>query len=54
MTICFEKGNTQIVAEIISEHTGGKLFHIETATAQKSKDRTNQVVTDWLDGLFMK
>ena len=26
-----EKGNTQIVAEIISEHTGGKLFHIETA-----------------------
>lgn len=152
-----EKGNTQIVAEIISEHTGGKLFHIETAipypssykecieiakqekednarpaikgdipvedydvvfigypnwwgdmpmavytfiekhnwqgktlipfcthegsglsstekklskacagsvllkgiaikgsTAQKSKDRTKQIVTDWLDGLFMK
>lgn len=27
-----EKGNTRIVAEIISEHTGGKLFHIETET----------------------
>lgn len=27
-----EKGNTQIVAEIISEHTGGELFHIETET----------------------
>lgn len=31
-----EKGNTQIVAEIISEHTGGKLFHIETATPYPS------------------
>lgn len=27
-----EKGNTQIVAEIISEQTGGKLFRIETET----------------------
>ncbi len=33
---CIKKGNTQIVAEIISEHTGGKLFHIETATPYPS------------------
>lgn len=26
-----EKGNTQIVAEIIAEETGGELFHIQTA-----------------------
>lgn len=26
------KGNTQIVAEMIASKTGGKLFHIETAT----------------------
>lgn len=31
-----EKGNTQIVAEIISEHTGGMLFHIETTTPYPS------------------
>lgn len=31
-----EKGNTQIIAEIISEHTGGKLLHIETATPYPS------------------
>ena len=27
---------------------------IKGSTAQKSKDRTKQIVTDWLDGLFMK
>ena len=27
-----EKGNTEIIAEIVSEQTGGSLFHIETVT----------------------
>ena len=27
-----EKGNTQVVAEMIAEETGGTLFHIETVT----------------------
>ena len=27
-----KKGNTQIIAEIIAEQTGGTLFHIETVT----------------------
>lgn len=28
-----EKGNTQIIAEMIAEETGGTLFHIETVTS---------------------